>query len=98
MKNTVIQKFIFNKLDRNLRETSLLGDIVQEIDAIEYIAKTNNNIRQASSSHMLLECQKIKVDLLKLSKDKKFLRLKTYSLFKLLKLKYKLSYQEVFDI
>ena len=98
MKNTVVKKFISNKIERNISKYSLIGDIINQIDVLIQIAETNKNIRQGTSKFMLSELEKLKADFVKLCSNKKYLHLKAFHIYRLVKLKYKLENIEVFDI
>lgn len=98
MKNTVVERFISNKIERNINKDSLIGDVIDQIDVLIQIANTNKNIKQATSEFMLSELEKLKLDFKKLCSNKKYLHLKAHSIYRLVKLKYKLQNFEVFEI
>lgn len=98
MKNTVIKKFISNKIERNITKASMYGDIVDQIHLVMQIAKTNQNLKNATAEFMLKEAEQILKNYKSLYLNKKYIGLNAYSIYRLVKLKDKLSSSPDFEI
>lgn len=98
MKNTVLKKFVSRKLNSNISSKHNFGDIINEIAKIETIAKNSSNLRKNTSFYIRKLCEDKKTTLYNLWRNKKFVHLNSYQIFKLSELKENLSSQQEFDI